>query len=96
MVDEVVDDRGGDGLVAKHAGQQRQVAGADERGVFVARADELEEQIDGVFLEGQVVAKNARCPRRAAVFASAGREWALPVPGGPSNTILRASVRNSR
>ena len=38
VVDDAVDHRGGDGLVAEHAAPagERQVAGQDQRGVFVA------------------------------------------------------------
>ena len=56
MVDDAVDHRGGDGLVAEHTAPaaEGQVAGEDERGVFVAAADELEEQVRSVLLEGQV------------------------------------------
>ncbi len=56
VVDDAVDHRGGDGLVAEDAAPagERQVAGQDERGVFVAGGDELEEQVRGVLLEGQV------------------------------------------
>ena len=55
-MDDAVDHRGGDCLVAEHAGPagERQVAGEHERGVFVAGADELEEQVRGVLFEGQV------------------------------------------
>ena len=47
MVDDAVDHGGGDGLVAEDAAPstERQVAGEDQRGVFVAAGDELEEQV---------------------------------------------------
>ena len=56
MVDDPVDHGGGDGLVAEHASPagEGQVAGEDERCVLVAAGDELEEQVGGVLLEGQV------------------------------------------
>ena len=56
VVDDPVDHRGGDDLVAEHVAPagEGQVAGEDERGVFVADADELEEQVRGVLLEGDV------------------------------------------
>ena len=56
MVDDAVDHRGGDGLVAEHAAPaaEGQVAGQDEGGVLVAAGHELEEQVRGVLLEGQV------------------------------------------
>ena len=46
MVDEPVDHRGGGDLVAEDFAPpaERVVAGDDERGPFVAAADELEEQ----------------------------------------------------
>jgi hypothetical protein len=55
-VDDAVDHRGGDGLVAEDAAPaaERQVAGQDERCVFVAGGDELEKQVRGVLLEGQL------------------------------------------
>ena len=55
-MDDAVDHRGGDGLVAEDAAPagERQVAGQDQRGVFVAGGDELEEQVRGVLFEGQV------------------------------------------
>ena len=55
-MDDAVDHRGGDGLVAEDAAPagERQVRGQDQRGVFVAGGDELEEQVRGVLLEGQV------------------------------------------
>ena len=54
MVDEPVDHRGGDDLVAEDAcpGAERQVAGQDQGGVFVAAGDELEEQVRGVLFDG--------------------------------------------
>ena len=56
MVDDAVDHRGGDGLVAEDASPatERQVAGQDEPGVFVAAGRELEEQVGCVLLERQV------------------------------------------
>ncbi len=56
VVDDAVDHRGGDGLVSEDAAPagERQVAGEDQRGVFVAGGDELEEQVRGVLLEGEV------------------------------------------
>ena len=56
MVHDAVDHRRGDGLVAEDVAPagERQVAGQDERGVFVAGRDELEEQVRGVLLDGEV------------------------------------------
>ena len=105
--------------------------GQDQRGVFVAAGDELEEQVRGVLLEGQVadlvdddqpvaaqpgraragsrparwasvsrvthsvaVANRTRWPWWAAAMPRPVARWVLPVPGGPSSTTLRASVRN--
>ena len=39
------------------------------------------------------VANNTRCPCCAATIPSEMARWVLPVPGGPSRTTLRASVR---
>jgi len=53
VVNDPVDHRGGDGLVSEHvapAGEGK-VAGQDQRGVFIARGNELEEQVRGVLLE---------------------------------------------
>ena len=54
MVNDSVDHGCGDGLVAEYAGPagERQVAGEHERGVLVAGADELEEEVRRVLLEG--------------------------------------------
>jgi hypothetical protein len=54
VVDDAVDHRGGDCLVSEHAAPagERQVAGEDQGGVFVAGGNELEEQVRGVLLEG--------------------------------------------
>ena len=56
MVDDPVDHRGSDDLVTEDTSPagERKVAGQDQRGVFVARGDELEEQVRGVLFEGQV------------------------------------------
>ena len=55
-MDDAVDHRGGDGLVAEDAAPaaEGQVGCEDQRGVFVAAGHELEEQVRGVLLEGQV------------------------------------------
>src|SRR5215211_3353547 len=54
VVDDAVDHGGGDGLVAEDVSPagEGQVAGEDQRGVFVAAGDELEEQVGGVLFEG--------------------------------------------
>ena len=54
VVDDAVDHGGGDGLVAEDVSPagEGQVAGQDQRGVFVAAGDELEEQVCGVLFEG--------------------------------------------
>jgi hypothetical protein len=56
VVDEPVDHGGGDDLVAEDLAPaaERLVAGDDERGAFVAAADELEEQVRGLGLERDV------------------------------------------
>ena len=56
MVDDAVDHGGGDGLVAEDTAPaaERQVRCEDQRGVLVAAGHELEEQVRGVLLEGQV------------------------------------------
>ena len=56
MVHDAVDHGRGDDLVSEHvtpAGEW-QVGGQDQRGVFVAAGDQLEEQVRGVLLEGDV------------------------------------------
>ncbi len=55
VVDDAVDHRGGDDLVSEHAGPgtEGQVAGQDQRGVFIAGRDELEEQVRCVLFEGR-------------------------------------------
>jgi len=55
-VDDAVDHCGGDGLIAEDAAPaaEGQVRCQDQRGVFIATADELEEQVRGVLLERQV------------------------------------------
>jgi hypothetical protein len=55
-VDDAVDHRGGDDLVAEDGGPgaEGQVAGQDQGGVLVAGGDELEEQVGGVLFEGEV------------------------------------------
>ena len=54
VVDDAVDHRCGDGLVTEDAAPaaEGQVRGQDQRGVFVAGGDELEEQVRGVLFEG--------------------------------------------
>src|SRR4051812_35916422 len=54
VVNDAVDHRGGDGLVAEDAAPaaEGQVGGQDQRGVLVAAGHELEEQVGGVLLEG--------------------------------------------
>src|SRR5579862_6065497 len=56
VVDEPVDHRGGDDLVAEDLAPpaERLVAGNDEAGSFVAGGDELEEQVGGLSLERDV------------------------------------------
>ena len=53
VVDDAVDHRCGHGLVAEDAAPaaEGQVGGQDQGGVFVAAADELEEQVRGVGVE---------------------------------------------
>jgi hypothetical protein len=56
VVNDAVDHRGSDDLVAEHVAPagERQVAGQDQGGVFVAAGDELEEQVRGVLLERDI------------------------------------------
>ena len=85
MVDDSVDHRCGDGLVAEDAAPaaERQVRRQDQRGVFVAAGYELEEQVRGVLLEGQVADLVDLCgyPHRStyADTATMPRVWR---PGG--------------
>jgi hypothetical protein len=69
VVDDAVDHGGGDGLVTEDAAPsgERQVGGEDQRGVLVAAGDQLEEQVRGVLLEGQVadLVDLCRCPHRS-------------------------------
>ena len=41
------------------------------------------------------VANSTRWPCWAAMTPRAVARWVFPVPGGPSSTMLRASVRNA-
>ena len=56
VVHDPVDHGCGDGLVTENRSPagERQVRGEDQGGVFVAGGHELEEQVRGVLLEGQV------------------------------------------
>jgi len=56
VVDEAVDQRGGDHGVAEDLapGLEAAVAGDDDRAAFVAAGDEREEQVRGLALEGEV------------------------------------------
>jgi hypothetical protein len=56
VVDDAVDHGCGDTLVSEDVSPagEGQVAGQDQAGVFVAGADELEEQVRGVLFEGDV------------------------------------------
>jgi hypothetical protein len=56
VVDDAVDRRGGDDLVAEDVSPagEGQVRCEDQRDVFVARGDELEEEVGGVLFEGDV------------------------------------------
>ena len=53
-MDDAVDHRGRHHLVAEHPAPARegQVAREDDRGVLVARGDELEEEVGGLLFEG--------------------------------------------
>jgi hypothetical protein len=55
-VDDAIDHGSGDGLVTEHPSPARegQVAGQDQRRVFVAGRHELEEQVRGVLFEREV------------------------------------------
>lgn len=55
-MNDPVDHRGGDGLIAEDPAPtaERQVARQDQRRVFVAAGNELEEQVRGVLLEREV------------------------------------------
>ena len=56
VVDDAVDHRRSDDLVTENVAPagEGQVAGQDQRGVFVAGRDELEEQVRGGLLEGDL------------------------------------------
>jgi hypothetical protein len=56
VVDDAVDHRGRDDLVTEDVAPagEGQVGGQDQRGVFVAAGDELEEQVGRVLFEGDV------------------------------------------
>ena len=56
MVDQPVDHRGGDHVVAEHLAPaaERLVGGDDEAGPLVSGGDELEEQVRGFWLEWDV------------------------------------------
>lgn len=53
---QAVKDRGGDHPVPEHVapGASALIAGQDDRPALVAPADELEEQVDTLWLDGQV------------------------------------------
>ena len=55
-MDDAVDHRGGDDLVSEDVSPagEGQVAGQDQRCVFVPAGDELEEEVRGVLFEGDV------------------------------------------
>ncbi|MEX2194346.1 MAG: hypothetical protein WD844_03595 [Thermoleophilaceae bacterium] len=55
-MDEAVDERGGDHLVAEDLapGLEPAVAGDDDRAAFVAARDQREQQVRGLALQGQV------------------------------------------
>ena len=100
VVDEPVDHRGGDDGISEHfaPATERFVRRDDQAGAFVARRDELEEEVRGVGFEGDVAdlvddeerhASEARIPMPVA-------RWVLPVPGGPRNTMLDRSAMKSR
>jgi len=87
-VDDPVDHGGGDGLVAEHAAPagERQVRGQDQGSVLVSAGDELEEQVRGVLLEGEVadLVDLCGCPHRSTYADPATMPtWAAglwPVP----------------
>jgi hypothetical protein len=56
MVDQAVDHRGGGDLVAEHLAPPAEglVAGHDQRGALIPGRDQLEEQVGGLGLEGDV------------------------------------------
>ncbi len=100
-MDDAVDHGGGDDLVSEDVSPagEGQVAGQDQRGVFVAGADELEEQVRGVLLEGDVAdfVDLCRC-RHSWIYAgpvimpmrdTAGTVW-------PGEWAVRAAVPTMR
>lgn len=56
VVDDAVDHRRGDDLITEYVSPagEGQVRGQNQRGVFVAAGDQLEEQVGRVLLEGDV------------------------------------------
>lgn len=81
MVDEPVDHRGGDGGVAEHfaPAAERLVRGDDDAGSFVAGRDELEEQVGGFAVEGDVADLVDDEQRQPAEAGELGVESALVV-----------------
>ena len=83
-----VDHRRGHDFIAEHVAPagEGQVGGRDQRGVFVAAGDQLEEQVRRVLLEGaplcvkQLLNAVGRCPSDLRVFD--GRPWSQFVVSG--------------
>ncbi len=89
VVDEPVDHRGCDDLVAEDLapGGEGFVAGDDQRGALVAGTDEREHQVGGLRVEGDVadlVNDEQRCPEQPAqLFVEASLPLRVAEPGDP-------------
>jgi hypothetical protein len=82
VVDEAVDHRGGDDVVAEDLAPAAEglVGGDDERSALVSGRDELEEQVRGFGLERDVAdfVDLCRCPHRST--SSATWNWTAAAP----------------
>ena len=97
VVDEPVDHRGGDGVVAEHLAPAAEglVGGDDEAGPFVAGGDELEEQVGGFGFERDVAHFVDDEQRVAAQAAELGLEPAGVVGVGEAVDPLRRRWRTA-
>src|ERR1700675_1898724 len=84
MVEEAVEDGGGDGGVPVEDGcplLEGFVGGQDYGSAFVARADDLEEEVGSVLVDGEVADLVEDQERWAEVFAQLGFEGAFGLGG---------------
>ena len=97
-MDDAVDHRGGDGLVSEDPAPtaEGQVRGQDQRGVFIAARDELEEQVRSVLLDGEVADLVDDDQPVTAKPCELARQLSLPVGVGEAgNPVRRRCEENS-